>query len=292
MSVPVKTAFRAKVVPLRLSRLVVMRPVTDTERSQEKYKQIAASIKAVGIVEPPVVHPLGQGKYRVLDGRKRIDILAEDRTATVDCIVANDDESFTYNHRVNYLSTIGEHQMILRALQHNSEEAIAQALNVDVTVIRDKRNLLNGVCPEAVEVLKARRIASGAFSALRKMKPVRQVQAAELMVASNNYTARFARALLMGTTDEMRIEPQHHDPRYITPTQRAHLVHETDMLLQKAKAVEAAYGANLLTLSVCLRYVERVIRNRAVHDFLDSKHPDVLRELESITADVAPPQAG
>ena len=109
------------------------------------------------------------------------------------------------------------------------------------------------------------------------------------MVASNNYTARFARALLMGTTDEMRTEPQHHDSRYITPAQRAHLVHETDMLLQNAKAVEAVYGANLLTLSVCLRYVERVIRNQALHDFLDSKHPDLLGQLELITTDVASP---
>jgi hypothetical protein len=100
------------------------------------------------------------------------------------------------------------------------------------------------------------------------------------------------RALLIGTTDEMRIEPHRHDRRDITPAQRAHLVHETDMLLQNSKAVEAGYGASLLTLSVCLRYVERVIRNQAVHDFLDSKHPDLLRELELITADVAPPQAG
>jgi ParB-like chromosome segregation protein Spo0J len=292
MSVPVKTAFRVKVVPLPLSHLFLARPVTDTERSHEKYKQIAASIKAIGIVEPPIVHPLGQGRYRVLDGRKRIDVLTERGSTTVDCIVASDDESFTYNHRVNYLSTIGEHQMILKALVHNSEEAIAQALNVDVAVIREKRNLLNGICPEAVEVLKARRVAPGAFSALRKMRLVRQVQAAELMVASNSYTARFARALLMGTTDEMRIEPQRNDRRDITPAQRAHLVHETDMLLQNAKAVEAGYGASLLTLSVCLRYVERVIHNRPVHDFLDSKHPDLLRELESITADVAPPQAG
>jgi hypothetical protein len=124
------------------------------------------------------------------------------------------------------------------------------------------------------------------------MKPVRQVQAAQLMMASNNYTARFAKALLMGTTDEMRVEPLRQDRRDIKPAQRAHLAHETDMLLQNSKAVETAYGASLLTLSVCLRYVERVIRNQAVHDFLDSKHPDLLRELEVITADVGPLQAG
>lgn len=292
MSDPVKTAFQPALVLLPLSRLVITRPVTAFERNHAKYKQIAASMKVVPIVEPPVVYPLGHGKYRVLDGRKRIDILIEQGAATVECLVATDEESFTYNHRVNYLSTVGEHQMILKALQHNTEEAIAQALNVDVAVIREKRNLLNGICPEAVEVLKARRVAAGAFPALRKMKPVRQVEAAELMVASNNCTARFARALLTGTSDEMRIEPHRKDRRYITPAQRAQLARETDKLLRNVKAVEATYGTNLLTLSVCMRYVEKLIACQAVRDFLNAGHPDLLRELQSIIADVAPAAAG
>lgn len=291
MATPVKAAFRPTVVLLPLAHLVVTRPLTAFERNHAKYKQIAASMSVVGIVEPPIVYPMGHGKYRVLDGRKRIDILIELKATAVECLVATDDESFTYNHRVNYLSTIGEHQMILRALQHNTEEAIAEALNVDVAVIREKRNLLTGICPEAVEVLKARRLASGAFPALRKMRPVRQVQAAELMVASNNYTARFAKALLMGTSDEMRIEPQRRDGRYITPAQRAHLAHETDVLLRNVKTVEATYGTNLLTLSVCLRFVDKIIRNQAVRSFLKTRHPDLLRELQSITADGAPQQA-
>lgn len=284
MAVTVKTAFRLKVIPLPIAQLLITRPLTDAERKHEKYHQIAASMKVLGLVEPVIVHPQGRGKYRVLDGRKRVTILLDEGAQTVACVISTDDESFTYNHRVNYLSTVGEHQMILKALRHNTEEDIAKALNVDVSVVREKRNLLNGICPEAADVLKASRVAPGAFVNMRKMKPVRQVEAAELMLAANNFTARFAQALLMGTSDDMRIEPQRQDRRYISPAQRAHLAHETDALLRKAKAVEASYGTNLLNLSVCLRYVESVVGNQAARRFLDARYPELLREFQAIGA--------
>ena len=89
--------------------------------------------------------------------------------------------------------------MILRALQHNSEETIAAALNVNVSTIRKKRDLLDGICIEAIDVLKDRRVPPYTFAILRKMKPVRQAEAAELMVSSNLYSHRFAEALLAGT---------------------------------------------------------------------------------------------
>jgi hypothetical protein len=60
------------------------------ERQHEKYKQIRASIRAVGIIEPLVVFPLGKGGYRVLDGRKRLDVVKEGNLATeIDCWLAN-----------------------------------------------------------------------------------------------------------------------------------------------------------------------------------------------------------
>jgi hypothetical protein len=125
----------------------------------------------------------------------------------VECLLSTDDEAYTYNRRVNYLSTVSEHHMILRALEHNTEAQIAEALDVDVATIREKCRLLNGVCKEAIEILKEKRVNPKAFSVLRKMKPVRQVEAAQLMVASNMFSGRFAAALLAGTRDELLVSP-------------------------------------------------------------------------------------
>ena len=70
MAVRVKTAFRLNVISLRIAQLVITRPITDIERKHAKFQQIAASMKVLGLVEPVIVHPLGRGTYRVLDGRK------------------------------------------------------------------------------------------------------------------------------------------------------------------------------------------------------------------------------
>ena len=50
----------------------------------------------------------------------------------VQCLVANDDETYTYNSRINRLSTIQEHYMIRRAIQRGvTPERLAKALSVD-----------------------------------------------------------------------------------------------------------------------------------------------------------------
>src|SRR5260370_40435763 len=94
-----------------------------------------------------------------------------------------------YNKRVNRMATIQEHAMILKATRNGvSEERIATALKVDVAIIRQKRDLLNGICKEAAEILKNKHVSLGAFSFLRKMKPMRHIEAAELLPATSNFT--------------------------------------------------------------------------------------------------------
>src|SRR5689334_24767600 len=184
---------------VKVPSILPSRDLEPRERREQKYRQIEASLLSVGVVEPLVVFPIQNGKFRLLDGHKRLEILVRRKVGQVECLLATDDETFTYNKRVNYLSPIGEHQMILRALKHNSEEAIAQALAVNIRTIRRKRDLLAGICKEAVELLKDRRISPKSFSTIRKMKPVRQIEVAQLMLASNRYSEAFADALLAGT---------------------------------------------------------------------------------------------
>ena len=68
--------------------------------------------------------------------------------------------SSSYNKRVNQLSSIGEHYMILKALSNGvSEHEISVSLSVDVETIRRKRSMLDGICPEVIELLTTRRVA-------------------------------------------------------------------------------------------------------------------------------------
>ena len=94
-------------------------------------------------------------KYLLLDGHLRLAALQDLGQTTVRCLIAEDDESFTYNKRVNRLATVQEHFMILRAVNSGVSEAkLAKALDVDIDQIRRRTNLLREICPEVVEMLK------------------------------------------------------------------------------------------------------------------------------------------
>ena len=85
--------------------------------------------------------------------------------------------------------------MILKAIRHGvSEERIAKVLKVDVAIIRQKRDLLNGICKEAVEILKNKHVSLGAFSFLRKLKPMRQIEVADLLVATGNFSVPYVKS--------------------------------------------------------------------------------------------------
>jgi hypothetical protein len=287
MATAVKSAFRPNLLQLEVKSLVPSREFDARERNHQKYKQIAASIASIGLIEPLVVFPIEGGKYRLLDGHRRLDILKARKDRHVECLLSTDDEAYTYNRRVNYLSTVSEHHMILRALKHNTQARIAEALNVDVATIREKCRLLNGVCKEAIEILKEKRVNPRAFAVLRKMKPVRQVEAAQLMVASNMYSGRFAAALLAGTRDELLVSPERDHPKQsLSSAQKAQMEFETDTLLQGVKVIEESYGTDVLTLSVSCRYVQKLLGNAKARAYVSERHPDILQECDSIVAAV------
>ncbi len=166
----------ADIQPLKL--------VSTAVKKTPKYAQIVASVREVGIVEPPVVarDRSDRGKYLLLDGHLRIEVLKDMGETDVMCLVSTDDEAYTYNKRVNRLAIIQEHKMILKAVERGvPEERIAKALNVNVGSIKRKRNLLDGICPEAAEILKDKHVSINSLWELKKLAPMRQIEAVELM---------------------------------------------------------------------------------------------------------------
>ena len=149
-----------------------------------------ASIAQIGIVEPPVVvrNPDKSATWLLLDGHLRIEALKDAGESEVECLVSTDDEAFTYNRQVSRLAPIQEHKMIRKAIERGvPEEKIALALDLNMSSIRRKARLLDGICEEAVAILKDQPCTNAVFDALRKMKTMRQIEAAELLVNANNY---------------------------------------------------------------------------------------------------------
>lgn len=284
----VKAAFDRRLIDLPIDAIEAARVPPPSMRQSAKYRRIAQSIGEVGVIEPLVVATprSGEPRYLLLDGNLRFAILQERGEARVRCLLASDDEAFTYNKRINRLATIQEHFMIVRALKRGvSEEKLARALNVDVRAIKRRRIMLDGICPEVVDLLKDRNMSTHTIEVLRKMKPMRQIQAVELMMALNNFSCAYAKALLAATRQNELAQPD--KPKKVgkmTPEQMARLEREMETLNQDFRALESSYGDDVLQLVISAGYVGRLISNTAVQQYMVKRHPELLEELRGIVS--------
>lgn len=284
---PVRAAFEQDLVTIRLDEILPMRKTPEKVLASTKFRRIAQSVAEVGVIEPlVVVRSPGGGPYMLLDGHVRLAILKDLGERETRCLISDDDEGFTYNKRVNRLATIQEHYMIVRAIERGvSEEKLARALNVDAKAIRRRRSLLEGVTPEVVDLLKDRAVNPVSFDALRKMKPMRQIEVAELMVSAGNFTSAYAKALLAATRQTDLVHA--HKPKKVggmTSEQMARMEREMESLTQDFKALETSYGDDVLHLVIASGYLSRLIGNAEIERYLRTRHSEILDEFRAIVA--------
>lgn len=167
-------------------------------------------------------------------------------------------------------------------------ERLAKALNVDISLIHKKVSLLDGICPEAVEMLKDQHFAANLGSVLRKLKPTRQVECVELMLTANNMTVAYAAALLAATPPHLLVsEKRPQKISGVTAEQMVKMEREMGNIQGQLKLVEKSYGQDVLLLVLARGYLGKLIDNKAVFRFLSQRQPDVLAEFENIVQTVA-----
>lgn len=277
-------AFEDVTLRIALANIDPLRDVSEKARASAKYAQIAASITEVGIIEPPVVvrDHADPERYHLLDGHLRVDILRQRGDVEVVCLIATEDEAFTYNRRVSRIAIIQEHRMILNAIKKGvSEERLARALNVNISSIRSKRNLLVGICPEAADLLRDKHVPLNAFTELRRLKPMRQIVAAEMMVAMNRYSTGYAKSIVAGTLADQLVE-RRKPVRGLTDAQVALMERESAELDREFKLIEQDYGRDHLDLVLASGYITRLLGNARVVRHLAQHHADLLSEFQKI----------
>jgi RepB plasmid partitioning protein/ParB-like nuclease domain len=285
MSKPV-IGFKKERIVLPLEKILPVRTIKDPDKIVSRYQSIVASIREIGVIEPLMVYPQKDsgGCYLLMDGHLRLHALREIGIPEVECLVALDDESYTYNARVSRLSPIQEHKMISKAVQDGVPvERIAAALNKNVKDIKERLNLLNGLSPEAVDLLKDKQICPASLYTLRKVKSIRQIEIAELMVSANNYSKVYAEGLLLGTPKDMLVDPNAARVRTrISREDLARMENEMETLERDYKGIEDSYADNMLNLTVLRGYVRKLLANAKIARFLGKRHGDMVEELERI----------
>jgi Trp operon repressor len=202
------------------------------------------------------------------------------------CLISTEDDAFTYNDKVNRLTIIQEHKMVMKALEHGvSEEQIARALDLDIKRIIAGKNLLEGVHPEAVQILKDKPISERALLILKQVKALRQIEMAQLMVSGNNYSYGYTRALLVGTQQEQLVKPdQPKQVKGMSAEDVTRMEQEMKSLERDFRVFQGKFGENTLHLGAAQRYVRRVLDNAKVKRFLQQRHPEIMEELADLVA--------
>lgn len=286
---PVKMAFETEGRVLPIEAILPTRTVANSMRQSTKYQRIRASIGEVGLVEPIVVFPQpvtagAEARYILLDGHLRLDVLRALGTTEVLCLISTDDEGFTYNHKVSQVSAVQEHFMIMKALEGGvTEERIAATLNLDVAAIRKKRDLLEGICPEAVLLLRDKRATHVALRVFKKVLPMRQIAMAELMIAADNFSAAYSQCLLVASSEDELIEPQTpKDVPGLKPADLARMEREMRALEKDFRGIEDSHGKDALNLVLAAGYLRKLLASATLVKFLSRRHADMLSEFEKL----------
>jgi hypothetical protein len=276
MSVGIKQGFQRELVNLAIVELRPTKSLSVQVKQGRKYSQILSSIREVGLIEPPVVALSQKSRdYLLLDGHLRIMALKELGEERVSCLVSIDDESYTYNKYTNRLSAVQEHKMIVKALDAGVHEGkLANALNIDVRSLRSKKTMLDGICPEVVDLLKDKIVSVKVFRLLNKMKPPRQIRVAMLMNDQNRFGYIYAKSLFDGTSEDQLIEGA--VKKRVSPAaleKRVRLEEENISLSEDIRSLKETYGTDMLTLTLLRTYLKRLLDNEKVANYLKKYHP-------------------
>lgn len=282
---PVKLAFELTSLRIPIAHIEPLRAVTPVVRRSMKFAQIEASIREVGIIEPPVVVPIrgSPDRFQLLDGHLRVEILKERGETEVVCLIATEDEAFTYNKRISRLATVQEHKMILTAIERGvPEERLARALNVDIKSIRTKKRLLDGICPEVVKLLQDRQVPLNTFTELRRLRPMRQIEVAEIMIAMNRFSLTYAKSLVASTPQNQLVSSEQKTVRGLSTEQIDKMEREAANLDREFKLIEQDYSTDHLDLVLAVGYLSKLIDSASVVRYLARAHPEILSEFQKI----------
>lgn len=241
-----------------------------------------------------IQHDPAKPEFILFDGYLLVPALKGLSVHEVPCLIAKYDVTNTYSHRNNRLSTIQENFKIRRAIDRSvSKERLARAFGVNLSSINRRINLLAGICPDAIARLQDKQLTPDVTWVLRNMKAARQVEAVELMVASNSITVAHADALLKATPPEQRTDfkPTERDKQRAPIEQIVKLEKEMSQVQTQYKDAEENYGSSLLHLVVAKGYLTKLLGNDAVKSYITRHEPEILEHFELVVNTVSMEEA-
>ncbi len=121
-----------------------------------------------------------------------------------------------------------------------------------------------------------------AFVQLRKLKPMRQIAATEMMVAMNRYSTGYAKSIVAATPADQLVEGKRQSNLGLSTEQMEVMSDEAERLDREFRAIEQTYGADHLDLVLATAYISSLLENAKVVRHLARHHSALLSEFQKI----------
>ena len=115
------------------------------------------------------------------------------------------------------------------------------------------------------------------------MKPMRQIEVAELMIAANTFTVPYAKALLAATSKDQLVMPEKPVKMSgLSSDDMARMEQEAEKLERDFMVIKDSYGQNVLNLVLSTGHLSKLINNAMIVRFLSTNYPEILSQFQEI----------
>ena len=194
---------------------------------EEALKELAASIKEVGVMQPPVVRKIGEDKYELIMGERRLRAskLAGLKTIPVILRASQDNEMLRealleniHRSQLNPLEEAAAYQNLINDFEYTHDE-VAQKIGKSRSLVTNTLRLLN--LPASVQ----RRVAIGVLSAGHARALLSLIDTSEIEALANRIVAE---GLSVRATEEIVAmhdgkgkKEKHREKAQLNPTLKA-----------------------------------------------------------------------
>lgn len=262
--------------------IVKLVPRSERKVAKKYLQRIEASLRAVGLIEPLIVYPLGD-TYEILDGALRYRILLDQGVESVPCLIHDKRDGFTSNRMVNQLSASQEMRMLRKSLEELDEKTIASALGMQGIGHRLNKGLLAKLHTEVVKAFNANKINLQTAKEFTLVKQERQLEILKLMQSCSDYSTTFARGLVLKTPAAKRSKSNGSKTPWTEADERkSQLLKKLQEAEQQQDFYSGLYRQYTTNLLKTVIYIRQLLGNTEVKAYMMANHAELTMIFEEI----------
>lgn len=256
-------------------------------KQSKKFLQIKKTLVCIGLIEPIIVYmDTITNKIMIIDGHLRVEALKDLGEKKVRCLISTIYDTYTPNNKVNRITIIEEQKMIEKAIKKGvSAQILSEALNISMESLKKKITILDNISPIVISLLSNQNIPKTTFYILKKMKEIRQIECAHLMLSLENFSVKLASSLLHKTESALLVLGKKEKAQQKEGHRKVidRLEKELAQVHIENEKIKEIYAVNSIRLVIIKSNIKKLLDNpRVLHWLIDNKS-DFLSELKLIS---------